>query len=85
MPYWIFEDGPTQKERVHEATFSRCNDGRDFQGRSSPIIGGMFLSKRNGKLSTRPRARPVRMLTGDGSIWEVWAVFAMECRTAPMA
>ena len=28
MDYWVYEDGPTNRVRVHESTCNRCNDGR---------------------------------------------------------
>ena len=28
MTYWVYEDGPTNRARVHRATCNRCNDGK---------------------------------------------------------
>ena len=30
--YWVYEDDGTNRVRVHNATCSRCNDGRGMKG-----------------------------------------------------
>lgn len=31
MGYWVYEDDPTNRVRVHKASCSRCNDGRGMK------------------------------------------------------
>ena len=32
MHYWVYEDDPTNRVRVHKAICSRCNDGQGLKG-----------------------------------------------------
>ena len=36
MTYWVYEDGPTNRVRVHMATCNRCNDGQGVRGSRLP-------------------------------------------------
>ena len=36
MTYWVYEDGPTNRARVHRATCNCCNDGKGVKGSRLP-------------------------------------------------
>ena len=36
MTYWVYEDDPTNRARVHKAKCSRCNDGQGMKGARLP-------------------------------------------------
>ena len=36
MTYWVYEDDPTNRARVHKATCSRCNEGQGMKGSRRP-------------------------------------------------
>ena len=40
MTYLVYEDGPTNRIRVHRETCTRCNDGQGMKGRVCPTIDG---------------------------------------------
>ena len=36
MSYWVYEDDPTKRVRVHKAGCSRCKNGRGMKGSRLP-------------------------------------------------
>ena len=48
MTYWVYEDNPTDRVRVHKATCSRCNDVQGVKGsrRSDNRCRGSFGTER---------------------------------------
>lgn len=36
MPWWVYEDDPTNRVRVHDAACRYCNDARGLRG--SPLV-----------------------------------------------
>ena len=36
MAYWVYEDDPTKRVRVHRGTCTRCNNGRGMKGSRLP-------------------------------------------------
>ena len=40
MTYWVYEDDPTNRTRIHMATCNRCNDGRGTRARVFQIVDG---------------------------------------------
>ena len=47
MTYWVYEDDPTNRVRVHRATCGYCNDGQGVKGsrRSDNRWHGPFGTK----------------------------------------
>ena len=35
MTYWVYEDDPTNRVRVHKVTCGYCNDGKGIKGSRS--------------------------------------------------
>ena len=35
MNYWVYEDDPTNRVRIHKAACSRCKEGKGIRGASS--------------------------------------------------
>ena len=36
MIYWVYEDDPSNKVRIHKATCGFCNDGKGIKGSRLP-------------------------------------------------
>lgn len=60
MPWWVYEDDPTSRVRVHDATCRYCNDGHGVRGSRLPD------NRWYGPFRTRDEAIGKALSTGRG-------------------
>ena len=58
MTYWVYEDDPTNRARVHKAACSHCNDGQGMKG------SRLTDNRRHGPFGTEREAIDCAQSTG---------------------
>lgn len=58
MRWWVYEDDPTKRVRVHESTCAYCRDGRGLHGSRLPD------NRWHGPFATREEATATALSTG---------------------